>query len=283
MKLTIHVGVGKTGTTSIQKFLSENYDILLKSKILYSPFLNDNSKGYLKTLGPEPVLHLNNERLLLEKLSKLNKVLIEGEIEHFIWSNEAMYQAEYKFIKLIKKSLDYTSVNIVFYIRRQDSWFQSAFYQWGWKHKTYQGAYLINFEEFFEKFEDWGYYHKKIELWGSIFGFENINIQAFEKNQLATGLISNFCKLVGLEIDSNVDVGHGDCIHIGRAQIGEVTSSTRSPILGKNIALARVDVAHSAVGTRLEIGKLDGHQKRLPAVIAEAVAAYDPKKERPRS
>ncbi|MFK7838358.1 MAG: DUF1989 domain-containing protein [Sulfitobacter sp.] len=90
-------------------------------------------------------------------------------------------------------------------------------------------------------------------------------------------------KLVGLEIDSAIDVGHGDCIHVGRAQIGEVTSSMRSPLLGKNIALARVDVAHSEPGTVLEIGKLDGHQKRLPALIAPTVAAYDPTKERPRS
>ena len=90
-------------------------------------------------------------------------------------------------------------------------------------------------------------------------------------------------KLVGIEIDSNVDVGHGDCIHVGRAQVGEVTSAMRSPLLGKNIALARVDVAHAEVGTQLEVGKLDGHQKRLPAVIASTVAAYDPTKERPRS
>ena len=90
-------------------------------------------------------------------------------------------------------------------------------------------------------------------------------------------------KLVGLAIDSNVDVGHGDCIHIGRAQIGEVTSSMRSPLLGKNIALARIDVAHANTGAEVEIGKLDGHQKRIPAVIAENLAAFDPGKERPRS
>jgi aminomethyltransferase len=90
-------------------------------------------------------------------------------------------------------------------------------------------------------------------------------------------------KLVGIEIDGNVDVGHGDCIHIGRAQIGEVTSSMRSPLLKKNIALARIDVAHADVGTEVEIGKLDGHQMRLPARISETLAAYDPKKERPRS
>ena len=89
-------------------------------------------------------------------------------------------------------------------------------------------------------------------------------------------------KLVGLDIDSNVDVAHGDCVQIGRAQIGEVTSSMRSPILGKNIALARVDVAHHTEGTEVEIGKLDGHMKRLPAKIV-ALAHYDPTKSRPRS
>jgi aminomethyltransferase len=56
----------------------------------------------------------------------------------------------------------------------------------------------------------------------------------------------------------------------------------RSPLLGKNIALARVDVTHSAVGTEVEIGKLDGHQKRLPAKIV-AFPHYDPQKTRPRS
>ena len=89
-------------------------------------------------------------------------------------------------------------------------------------------------------------------------------------------------KLVGLDIDGNVDVGHGDCVHIGRAQIGEVTSSMRSPLLGKNIALARVDVTHHEVGTKVEIGKLDGHQKRLPATIVP-FAHYDPQKKRPRA
>ncbi len=89
-------------------------------------------------------------------------------------------------------------------------------------------------------------------------------------------------KLVGLEIDANVDVGHGDCIHIGRPQIGVVTSAMRSPVLGKNIALARIDVTHSALGTEVEIGKLDGHQKRLPAKIV-AFPHYDPQKTRPRS
>ncbi|MDA7847017.1 aminomethyltransferase family protein [Amylibacter sp.] len=89
-------------------------------------------------------------------------------------------------------------------------------------------------------------------------------------------------KLVGLDINAAVCVDHGDPIFIGRAQVGEITSSMRSPILKKNIALARIDVTHTDLGTELEIGKLDGHQKRLGAKIVP-FAHYDPKKERPRS
>jgi aminomethyltransferase len=89
-------------------------------------------------------------------------------------------------------------------------------------------------------------------------------------------------KLVGLDLDSNESVGHGDHVYIGRAIIGVVTSSTRSPILGKNIALARVDALHSEVGTEIEIGKLDGKQKRLPGHVVK-FAHYDPEKTRPRS
>jgi aminomethyltransferase len=88
-------------------------------------------------------------------------------------------------------------------------------------------------------------------------------------------------KLVGLEIDSNEAVGHGDCVHIGRAQVGVVTSGMRSPILGQTIALARVDALNAEIGTEVEIGKLDGLQKRLPARIVK-FAHYDPDKTRPR-
>jgi aminomethyltransferase len=89
-------------------------------------------------------------------------------------------------------------------------------------------------------------------------------------------------KLVGLEIDSNETVGHGDGVHIGRAQVGVVTSGCRSPILKANIALARLDALNSEIGTDVEIGKGDGHAKRLPAKIVR-FAHYDPEKTRPRS
>ncbi len=89
-------------------------------------------------------------------------------------------------------------------------------------------------------------------------------------------------KFVGLLIDGQDPVAHGDCIRIGRAQVGEICSAMRSPRDGQLIALARVDIAHAEAGTAVEVGRLDGHIKRISATISP-FPHYDPKKERPRS
>ncbi|HEX6581646.1 MAG TPA: glycine cleavage T C-terminal barrel domain-containing protein, partial [Actinomycetota bacterium] len=88
--------------------------------------------------------------------------------------------------------------------------------------------------------------------------------------------------LVGLELDGNEPAAHGDGVYAGRQQVGVVTSGTRSPILKKNVALARVAIQHRDLGTDLEVGKLDGQQKRIAAKVVR-FPFYDPDKTRPRS
>jgi aminomethyltransferase len=51
--------------------------------------------------------------------------------------------------------------------------------------------------------------------------------------------------------------------------------------LKKSFALARLDITHSEIGTAVEIGKLDGHQKRLKASVVR-FPFYDPEKKRVR-
>lgn len=52
------------------------------------------------------------------------------------------------------------------------------------------------------------------------------------------------------------------------SRAGVVTSAVRSPSSGKVVALARLAAEFSAPSTRLEVGALDGFQKRLPAVVS---------------
>ena len=88
--------------------------------------------------------------------------------------------------------------------------------------------------------------------------------------------------LVGLELEGNEPAAHGDCVHAGRSQVGVITSGTRSPVLRKNIALCRMAVEYSELGTAVDVGKLDGQRKRIPATVVR-FPFYDPDKTRPRS
>jgi aminomethyltransferase len=88
--------------------------------------------------------------------------------------------------------------------------------------------------------------------------------------------------LVGLELQGNEPAAHGDCVHVGRPQVGVVTSGMRSPVLKSNIALCRMDVRHAKLGRAVEVGKLDGQMKRIAATVVR-FPFYDPEKLRPRS
>ena len=50
----------------------------------------------------------------------------------------------------------------------------------------------------------------------------------------------------------------------------------------KNIALCRIDTQYSEPGTEVEVGKIDGHQKRIGAKVV-GFPFYDPTKSRVRS
>ena len=88
-------------------------------------------------------------------------------------------------------------------------------------------------------------------------------------------------KLVGLELMGHEPAANGNTVHIGRGQVGVITSGMLSKTLNKNIALCRIDAKHAEIGNEVEVGKIDGHQKRIPAKIVQ-FPHYDPQKLRVR-
>ena len=89
-------------------------------------------------------------------------------------------------------------------------------------------------------------------------------------------------KLVGLRYSGNEVPVHGNGVYIGRERVGVVTSACYSPQLGHAIAMARIAIENSGLGTELETGKLDGHMKRLPCSVVD-LPFIDPKREKPRA
>lgn len=68
-------------------------------------------------------------------------------------------------------------------------------------------------------------------------------------------------KLVGIEmVEKAIPRAHYP-VFIGEQQIGEVTTGTQSPTLSKNLGLALLDAAHTAIGTEVEV-EIRGKRKK---------------------
>lgn len=88
--------------------------------------------------------------------------------------------------------------------------------------------------------------------------------------------------LKGLLLDCDDVPAHGAPVFAGERQVGTVTSATRSPMLERAIAMARLSVEYSENDTQLEIGQLDGRMKRLGATVSDH-PFIDPQRERARA
>ncbi len=88
--------------------------------------------------------------------------------------------------------------------------------------------------------------------------------------------------LKGLVLECDDVPAPGSSVFYGERIVGEVTSATRSPMLERAVAIARISIEHAENETRLEIGQLDGRMKRLGATVTN-IPFIDPKRERARA
>ena len=169
MKLILHVGAGKTGTSSIQKMLKDNRSLLKEEGVWYLGMLLEFAERKFEWQRPSLTRKfLNMDRDLLR--NQLTEVMIptikqakkEG-MHALIWSNEAFFGAKPEFIDVlheVEKEVD--DIEILAYVRRHHEWVKSAYVQWGIKHKTYKGK-VKPFSQWIKK-RDIGFF-SKIDRW----------------------------------------------------------------------------------------------------------------------
>lgn len=148
-KLVVHIGQGKTGSTAIQTALRSNQDALLAQGVHYLGHLLENAQNVPKlpwqhVVGSEMLLHQMPEdvakadiiAVLTEELTRLSDL----GAPFAIWSNEALFERRFAVGPALATLREAGwPVQVVLYIRRHDGWAQSAYAQWGIKHKAYSG------------------------------------------------------------------------------------------------------------------------------------------------
>ncbi|MBX6323246.1 MAG: DUF1989 domain-containing protein, partial [Rhodospirillaceae bacterium] len=74
-------------------------------------------------------------------------------------------------------------------------------------------------------------------------------------------------RLVGLVLEGEAPAAHGAHVLAGSAPAGTVTSTARSPRLGRPVALALLDIVSALPGTTVEVLGPDGHRRRRATVV----------------
>ena len=144
-KLIIHVGMGKTGSTSIQMALGSNENLLAENGVKYLGLMLENTplpKSYTwnHSGGWHTFLRLDLKEAcqeLVEAFTHINENLPQN-LSTLIWSNESLF-FDFDHVDALKSIESIYDIHVVGYIRRPDDWIASAYLQWGIKHKTYTG------------------------------------------------------------------------------------------------------------------------------------------------
>lgn len=155
MKLILHIGMGKTGTSAIQSFLQRENGSLKNYGVL-------NAGIRLQNLGSDFSLDNQGDVRHIAKLEKaLEAISVAASkssgVNSIVWSNESLSQnSNYKNVassisKFVERSEVFDSVSVILVLRRQDLWLESAYRQWGLKHKVYSGHRIMNIQEYYER------------------------------------------------------------------------------------------------------------------------------------
>jgi hypothetical protein len=189
MRLILHIGQPKTGSTSIQNFLKLNKNILLKNGYLYETNTINHQAELDKIFDKEMINHENMKRFK-EKLLNIAK---EQNANHIIISSESLFNLKKEYIEYLLGAFNLPT-RIIVYLKRQDLYLESVWKQWHFKNKHFR-----DFDDFKNRFKIENYY-EVLNRWNTfIKEKDQFLITPFEKRNFPEGLLKHFAKILGLD------------------------------------------------------------------------------------
>jgi hypothetical protein len=190
MRLVIHAGIHRTGTTSLQQFLARNRAALAARGLVY-PGAESSQQALAWALhrrrdGAEAVLGLVEEAAA----AGVDRLLLSGE-------DFAIHQ-DLGWLEAVAARVD---TRAVFYLRRQDHWLMSWYNQhvkWPFnpdKSRMDPAAFLAAVEEF-----HWIDYERLLGRWSAALGEDRVAAGVLEPGQVAD-TTADFLARLGLARD----------------------------------------------------------------------------------
>lgn len=212
MQVLLHIGQHKTGTTTLQRILTQQKKELLKKGICYEPDPHAEKQISLcRLLAEEP------ERAMADLQRRLHKAAATADT--YVISNEVFYvqpfnhrhgswdfladitYGEYReqrllYLQNILKACQPYKIKVLCYLRRQD-YFADAMYKQVIKinYKNSPATFLSNIDILCD-------YAFQYDMLSEVFGKSNIVIRPYEKNMLfGKDIIADFAHTTNIPLD----------------------------------------------------------------------------------
>ncbi len=204
MKLYVHNGLGKTGSSAIQAFMDHNRRALLeRHRILYP-----NTEGGPVDRGVCPThSHLFvslSPREGFRRLAKSIRWALRHDVAAVVISSEGRTPLWTQLVRDVDKRFD-IETRIILYMRRQDHLVEAAWKQWGMKRGS------RTFEEYLERELDIVQqegpsppgrlfsYEAILDRWNTFIPRERIVAWPYERSQLTDGdVVTDFLGRIGI-------------------------------------------------------------------------------------
>jgi hypothetical protein len=185
-RLTLHIGIHRTGTTGLQRGLAANRDRLAAQGKCY-PFAGTNHQDIAWALhrGKLDGKGLGKQ---LEPYAGQGHIIMSGE--------DFCIHRELGWLAPLKAVYD---VEAVVYLRRQDHWLMSWYNQhvkWPFSRRhavMTPKEFLGCLDEFY-----WLDFEKMLALWEAALGREKVHVRVIEKGQV-TDAIGDFLAITGID------------------------------------------------------------------------------------
>jgi len=239
-KITLHIGMHKTGTSTLQSFLASNREVLEKHKVLYpKPTSHSSHHDLAHLLFPESkfLMRVENrpkfkklvtqyyvrfiykndyrQRLVLKLWAKILKTSRAAGCTHCVLSSEAFLGASPENRSFFIKLLEAEKIQPVIFLRRQDLWIESRLIQ---RAKVLRTP-LSEINKIITRYPANDYY-RMIAPWAKLIPKENIKIISFPRDIKEEGIEKSFCNITGIPWDdAYVNVGESKNISLNRDAI----------------------------------------------------------------
>jgi hypothetical protein len=207
LKVILHIGTEKTGTTSIQKFLGINRDKITEDCILLSSGLINNYNNIELVLASDeqPGADISNHRTtgfeafrqqvkldILEKSQTNHTMFFSSEhLSSRLVSNETVQALK----DLFPENTDF---QIIIYLKPQDQLYLGSFAEAMKAGIPYDKIVKMNDVMKRERYGSEYYDYKKLlSRWCDVFGLQSIKVRPFSKVYFENGnLLEDFYKLI---------------------------------------------------------------------------------------